>query len=244
LRGYSETKWTKYHILRKSARVARTLPRTRIFNRQTLLDFLARYRQVIAKPIAGSGGAGVLMVTGLGGGRFRVHRGAIRRIVRGKQGAYRFVRSRIRSRYIVQQGISLARANGRPFDVRVMVQRRPGKPWTVTGYLAKVAGPGYIITNIKRSRGRVLPLATAIRRSNIRGASADVLIGRLKQVALAAAVRLSTYYRKQRVFGFDMGIDAHGKVWIIEANLRPDISLFLKLADKTMYKRIVSFRQA
>ncbi|MDR7314316.1 YheC/YheD family protein [Brevibacillus nitrificans] len=49
-------------------------------------------------------------------------------------------------------------------------------------------------------------------------------------------------HTSQNVFGFDMGIDSNGKVWIIEANLRPDITLFLKLKDKGMYLTIVSYR--
>ncbi|ELK43127.1 hypothetical protein D478_05265 [Brevibacillus agri BAB-2500] len=36
-----------------------------------------------------------------------------------------------------------------------MVQRKSGQPWVV-------AGKGYIITNIKRSGGKVLPLSPAI----------------------------------------------------------------------------------
>ncbi|MDN4092059.1 hypothetical protein QYF48_04375 [Brevibacillus agri] len=136
----------------------------------------------------------------------------------------------------MQQGISLARVNSSLFDVRVMVQRKSGQPWVV-------AGKGYIITNIKRSGGKVLPLSTAIWRSNIRGASSSAIVSRLQQVALLAAKRLARYYTRQRVFGFDMGINANGRVWIIEANLRPDISLFQKLADKSMYRTILAYRR-
>lgn len=240
--GLSESKLTKYYVLRASSALVGTLPRTRPFSKRALYDFLNRYRKVIAKPASGSGGAGVIMISSRGKSSYRVQRGARRRSIRGKQDTYRYLRSKIGTRYLLQKGISLARINGRPFDVRVMVQRQPGSHWVVTGMLAKVAGRGYIITNVKRSGGRVLPLRTAISRASIRSSSADAIIARLRRIALRAARRLATYYTHQRVFGLDMGIDADGKVWIIEANLRPDISLFLKLADKQMYRTIVSYK--
>ncbi|MED4781370.1 YheC/YheD family protein [Brevibacillus choshinensis] len=238
----SETKLTKYYVLRASSPLVGALPHTRPFSKRSLYAFLDRYRKVIAKPASGSGGAGVIMISSRGKSSYRVQRGATRRTTRGKKDTYWYLRRNIRTRYLVQRGISLARINGRPFDVRVMVQRRSGSHWVVTGMLAKVAGKGYIITNVKRSGGRVLPLSTAIRRASIRRSSTDAIIARLHRIALLAANRLATYYTHQRVFGLDMGIDANGRVWIIEANLRPDISLFLKLSDKQMYRKIVSYQ--
>ncbi|QQE75526.1 YheC/YheD family protein [Brevibacillus composti] len=239
--GYNESKLKKYAVLRRHARLARALPHTRRFSKEALRQFMKSYRKVIAKPAAGSGGAGVILISNLGGNRYRVHRGYRTRVVHGKAGTYRYIRKRIKSQYLVQRGISLARVSGRPFDIRVMVQRRSGSAWVVTGMLAKVAGPGYIITNIKRSGGRVLPLRTAILRSGIRSASADHLIARLKEIAIASAKQLTTYYANQKVYGLDMALDSSGRVWIIEANLRPDISLFLKLSDKSQYRRIRSY---
>lgn len=238
----SESKLTKHRILRSSAELRNVLPHTRSFSRRNFVAFIGRYSKVIAKPVSGSGGAGVLMITQVKKETYQVHRGAKRKTIRGKKGAYRYVRRKLGTRYLLQRRISLAQVGGRPFDVRVMVQRRPGSSWVVTGMLAKVAGRGYIITNIKRSGGYVLPLSTAIQRSNIRASSPSV-IARLRRIALLAARRLSGYYSSQLVFGFDMGIDAKGKVWIIEANLRPDITLFAKLRDKQMYRTILTFRR-
>ncbi|MED1781287.1 YheC/YheD family protein [Brevibacillus fortis] len=239
----SESKLTKHSVLRASPSLVSTLPQTRRFSKQSLHAFLDQYKKVIVKPAGGSGGAGVMLVTRKAKSRYRVQRGPSHRTLRGKSETYRYLRSKITTPYLIQRGISLARVNGSLFDVRVMVQRRPGSPWVVTGMLAKVAGLGYIITNVKRSKGRVLPIRTAIQRSSIRGASSSTIIARLRRIALLAANRLARYYTSQKVFGLDMGIDASGRVWIIEANLRPDITLFLKLADKSMYNTICAYRR-
>ncbi|WP_400162853.1 YheC/YheD family protein [Brevibacillus sp. TJ4] len=238
----SETKLTKYRIMRSSASIAKGLPLTRSFSRRSFSAMVRSYPRVFAKPISGSGGAGIIMISRAGANRFHVHSGAVRRTIRGSDNTYRYVKRKLSTHYLLQQGIPLARVGNRPFDVRVMVQRKTGSSWIVTGMLAKVAGRGYIITNIRRSGGYVLPLSTAIMRSNIRPLAPSAIISRLSTVALLAAERLSTYYRSQRVYGFDMGIDRNGRVWIIEANLRPDISLFLKLPDKSMYQTILSYR--
>ncbi|WP_391563884.1 YheC/YheD family protein [Paenibacillus cremeus] len=45
----------------------------------------------------------------------------------------------------------------------------------------------------------------------------------------------------QRFEGLDIGLDNKGRIWIIEANLKPNIFPFLLLKDKTMYRRIMLF---
>ncbi|WP_425262328.1 YheC/YheD family protein [Paenibacillus pectinilyticus] len=43
--------------------------------------------------------------------------------------------------------------------------------------------------------------------------------------------------------GIDFGIDQHHKLWIIEINFYyPSHELFIKLKDKTMYRKIKSLR--
>jgi len=228
--------------MRARASLSGVLPRTSLFSRRSFFSFIARYAKVIAKPALGRGGAGVIMIEQMKKNAYLVQRGAKRKTISGERSTYRYVRRKLGTHYLIQKRISLAKVGGRPFDVRVMVQKRSGSDWKVTGMLAKVAGKGYIITNLKRSGGYVLPLSTAIARSNIRNSSSDV-INRLRRITLLAARSLSSYYTAQRVFGFDMGIDAKGKVWIIEANLHPDFTLFAKLPDKSMYRTIRSYRR-
>ncbi|WHX29292.1 hypothetical protein QNK09_19685 [Brevibacillus agri] len=85
----SESKLTKYYVLRASSALSGALPKTCKFSRRALYKFLDRYRKVIAKPASGSGGAGVILVTGLGGGRYRGQRGAKRKTKHGKKAAYK-----------------------------------------------------------------------------------------------------------------------------------------------------------
>jgi hypothetical protein len=219
------------------------LPRTLLFSPEALWEYAEKYKRVILKPSGGGGGAGIIQLTSQGEDRYLVHAGNARRVVVGKERTVQYVKSLFRPKpYLLQPRIPLGRINGRPFDVRVMVQRKSKKePWIITGWVAKQAGPGFVVTNVARSRGKVIPLRTAIRASNI-----DVpahLLQDVRRVSLAAANRLGTAYPTLREVGIDLGIDIYGHPWIIEANFRPSTSLFRNLKDQTFYKRIMAMRQ-
>lgn len=242
---YSLGKWYKYKILAASRGMVSFLPRTRKLNEQNLWILLNQYKRVIVKPSSGSGGVGVLQVASQGKGRYNVHYGRSHRTLVGRKATYSFVNHRARKSggYIVQQKIPLAKVKGRPFDIRVMIQKSRKSGWVITGKLAKIAGSGYIITNTARSRGRVLPVSTAIHHSNIKGRSTNQIQLGIDLVAKKVTHRLHQHYHKLHTVGVDIGLDSAGKAWLIEANFAPSKSLFLHLKDKSAYRRIMAFNR-
>ena len=237
------SKWRKYKVLKSSASLAGTVPETRPLSSKSLNLLLEKYGSVILKPIDGSGGSGVMQVTSLGKQKYKVHFGKTSKKLAGKRAVSAYLRRKRQKRsYIVQKRINLATLHGRPLDFRVMVQRR--KSWKVTGKLAKIAGKGYIITNVARSKGYVLPAGTALKRAlSLKSRAAKPIESRLEAVALRAAKRLNSRFSWIRTVGLDMGVDKDGKVWIIEANFKPNIFLFRKLKDKSMYYRIAAYKK-
>lgn len=226
----------------KSSVLLPFLPHTRPMGRGAFTSLLKAYGKVIVKPTRGWGGDGVISITSRGGNTYEIQDENRKTTRIGLQSAYSFLQGKTKGskHYIVQQKIPLAKIKERPFDVRVMIQRKNTSGWTVTGALAKVAGAGYFITNVARSKGRVVPLSAAIQQSNIQGASPARIEQQIDQIALTAAKQLQRYYRIHTV-GLDVGIDTMGKVWIIEANFTPSIALFYKLKDKSMHRRILSY---
>jgi hypothetical protein len=240
------SKWLKYGFMKKSGRIAAHLPETKLFSRIAFLQMLDKYGQIIVKPVLGSRGARVKMITALGRDVYEFHLENHKTVIRGKDAIYEHVKRHVQEsgrRHLVQRRIKLATVRRRPFDMRVVVQRRTASGrWRVTGKLAKIAGEGYIVTNITRSGGEVMRLTEAIRRSSLGGRPAGTLTREVKRVALLSAQRLGKLYRGHRIFGLDMGFDKRGKVWVIEANLRPMMSHFKKLGDPKMYRRIRSYQ--
>jgi YheC/D like ATP-grasp len=238
-------KWTKFQLMRSFKELREHLPQTRRMTKKAFTDLLVKYRDIVVKPDFGSRGEGVCRISEVGQDLYVIHMDNIQTTVTGKEKAYESVRSMGKmSSHIVQRRIPLATIDGRPFDLRVIVQRKKlSDAWKVTGKVAKVAGEGYIVTNIEKSKGSVLPLKTALERSSLKHCSRRALVSDINKVSLLSAERLGNteLYSDQRVFGMDLGLDQDGHVWVIEVNLAPLFSHFRYLKDKTMYRRIMEY---
>jgi glutathione synthase/RimK-type ligase-like ATP-grasp enzyme len=241
----NKNKLFKYNFMRSSVRLAPFLPETQSMTKDSLLNFMTKYRRIIAKPTGGMRGRGVFQVSAQANGRYEIHIENKKIELSGKEEVYDYLRNSIGFEdYIVQRWIPRATVDGRPFDIRVIVQRRKNSlVWVVTGKVAKVAGRGYIVSNIERSKGMVLPVNIALRRSSLKRMSRYILRSKLTKIAIKSAQRLSILFPGHRMYGLDMGIDRNGHVWIIEANLFPSQSHFRKLKDKTMLHRITAYKR-
>lgn len=238
--SYSRSKLGKYSVLLKSPGLISALPTTYRMSRAHFFAMLHRFGRIVVKPSGGWGGVGVLFISRKRSGAYEIVDGRRKHHVSGAEEAYLKVKSKTKGKpHVVQKKINLATVKGRPFDARVVVQRSKSSNWIVTGKLAKIAGPGYRITNTARSKGRVVSLTTAIRQSNIHGKPAGQIHADVKRIALKSAAQFRKFYGVRKV-GLDIGVDRRGKSWIIEANFKPANSLFLKLKDKSMYRKIVS----
>jgi glutathione synthase/RimK-type ligase-like ATP-grasp enzyme len=241
----SKNKLLKYRHMKSYAPLAYYLPKTDWMSTHAFWDMMNQYGRVVVKPTGGSRGRGVYQVTDLGGNRYQIHVEKRKIRIKGKDRTYDYLSRCIGDQsYIVQRWISRAKVRGRPFDLRVIIQRRRNSyAWTVTGKVAKVAGRGYIVSNITRSKGRVLPVRTAIARSSLRRFSLRSLQSAINRVSLLSAKRLSTKFPHHRIYGLDLALDRNGRPWIIEANLFPSRSHFRKLKDKTMLRRITAYKR-
>ena len=234
---FSTSKWSKHRLLSQSASLRPHLPETKWLSNSNFWQMIAKYGEVIIKPTSSSGGNGVIRIKHMGMSTYEIHDGA-RKNKLTKIQTNQYITRKLSRSHIVQQRISLATVNGQPFDLRVMVQRRPNSPWQVTGKLAKVAGKGFVVTNIAKSHGYVVTVNKAIELSKLPTQKSSELLKQLDHVALIGAAKLGPSYRRVNTLGFDMALDTKGHVWIIEVNLAPMLSLFLKLKDKSTFRKI------
>lgn len=239
----SKNKWLKYKFMKKSSSLDPYLPHTEQFTEHSFQRLIDMFGQVIVKPIGGSRGRGVYQVTNLGEDRFEIHIENKKYQFDDLDAAYRYLRNHIKSPYMVQRLISRATVHDSPFDMRVIVQRRHNhSTWKVTGKVAKVVGHGYIVSNIERSKGKLMQVSSALGESSLNGMSKTELKHKIKHVAINSAKHLEHLFPGHRIYGLDIGLDQEGHVWIIEANLFPSLSHFLKLKDKRMLRRIYSYK--
>jgi YheC/D like ATP-grasp len=241
------SKWLKYKIMRDIDGLKHHVPKSKKFSKDGLWYIIEKYDDAILKPINGSRGYGVYRVTSSGDDHYKIHHEKSVRTIKGKKETYKYLSRKIRSKnYLVQRRISLATVKDHPFDIRAIVQRKnTSDSWEVTGTVAKVAGKGYIVTNITRSNGMVMKLKKAIRKSSLKKLSRKDLMSKIDEIALRTAKKLSKnkLYTDRNIFGLDMGLDQNGRVWVIETNLAPMLSHFLKLKEHKMYDRIMEYKK-
>ncbi|BCJ87979.1 YheC/YheD family protein [Effusibacillus dendaii] len=239
-------KWLKYKFMRSFEELAPYLPETELMTKSSFWHFMDKYGRAVVKPTRGRRGRNVILVSDPGNGKYKLHVEKRKIKLRGKRRTYRYLRKRMGIRsYIVQRWISRAKVGRRPFDMRVIVQRkRNSNLWKVTAKVAKVAGKGYIVSNIGRSKGTLLRVKTALKRSSLKDFSKRTLQSNVNKVAILSAEILSKLFPRHRIYGLDMALDRKGRVWIIEANLYPSMSHFLKLKSKKMYRRILAYKRS
>ena len=218
-------KWETYEALIKDPLAKQYLPKTERFTSLDQLGpWLRNYQTVFIKPARGSLGMGIVKISRLARG-FRYHR--IRMGGGSRAGvcdSLRKLEARLRSflprrSLIIQQGLHLARYGGRPYDIRVMVQKTPRGNWVCTNMIARVASAGSAVSNVAEG-GTMVSVRKAIRgslRINSRAATRRIRRG-ARIIARALETQLGQEFGE---FGVDMALDRRGRLWLIEVNAKP-----------------------
>ncbi|WP_409345907.1 YheC/YheD family protein [Paenibacillus sp. MBLB4367] len=236
---YWNNKLGKYRALRNDAELARHLPRTFVSSRTNVQRMLAKHKAVYLKPNHGTGGFGIYKLS-RGDRGYRLQNGTRSRSFDTFDGAYAvFMKGAMKKTYLVQKCIPLLRYKGRPFDLRIMVQRNDRGKWDVTGMVGRLARPHKIVTNYHNG-GKPMPVRELLS-PHIPAAKQDPYLKRLNSLSLRISTHLKRFFPRFRAYGVDLGIDEHMVPWIIEVNTRPDKYIFNALKDKRMFRKILRY---
>lgn len=118
--------------------------------------------------------------------------------------------------FLVQERIQLAEYEGRPFDIRVTVQRGGSGVWEVTGMFAKTSPPRTFVSNI--AQGGSAHQVPDILAQSLPDIPVDLLLDRLVRFSLQTAHTLSRHIPFAADFGLDIGITPDGNLYFIECN--------------------------
>lgn len=125
-----------------------------------------------------------------------------------------------------------------PIDIRVVTQKM-NSAWKVTGKIVKVAGEHFFITNAAQ---KLITVDQAINDAIPPSIHIKNLESWLNKICLEASVRLEENSEELTIIGFDIGLAKNGSLWMIEGNMVPEVNMFNKLEDKTMYQMILDVR--
>lgn len=221
-------KWHLFEWLKESRATSKHVPKTRrLRSASTLVAMLKNHDSLYLKPENGKAGKGIMRL------KYRLDASLPYRlqIQSGKKNVTykaasldrvwaRIGKERGASRYIVQQAIELAAHHGRPFDLRVLLQKNGKGAWAVTGIGARLAGARSITTHVPRG-GSIEEPASML--EGTFGAERAAAI--LKSVPMTALLIARQIERASGTMlgemSMDLGVDEEGGLWFFEANSRP-----------------------
>ncbi len=236
-------KWQTYRILSQSPELSKYVPDTnRVNGFQQVDNMLRKHGSVYIKPVNGSQGRDIIRVNRGRNSSYRyqykvkytphsgyaLNRGSLR------QNLGRIMR---RHRYIVQQKINLLSVNGRICDVRAMVQKDDNGEWSVTGKAFRIGQKGSITSNI--SGGGSGSKMMGILRRRFPDTRAREIMKEVDYLALEVARALENDTGGIGELGIDIGIDVKGKLWFIEANLKPARQVFVLIGERNTRRMTV-----
>lgn len=211
-----------HRLLEQNPVIRPHLPLTERAVPAMLEQLMREYPALIVKPSNGSVGQGIMLLSLSEQGKWRwKYRSA-------KTGAWRtqYFRSRLpaelvrrlrKRSYLVQYFLPLAKYQGRPFDIRVSVQKDESGLWQTTGMVAKVARTGAFLTNVAQG-GKVATMEQIF--ADFPGWNGAELQDRISQLSLQIAEFLDSRLPGLADLGLDMGIMEDGHLIFIEANGR------------------------
>lgn len=235
-----KSKWTKTQWLLKDSYIKKYIPITLPFNKKNLSSMLADYTTVFFKPTNGSGGNNIIRISKTAGG-YQTQLNTNKRSYSTTTQLYRDLNRFAGTRpYLLQKGIRLAKSNGKPFDVRVMVQKTKQGTWTSTALFTKVGNPKKVATNYNQG-GTIGTFHNTMNGAKFSSAFTPQLESDLKRLGVAVGKNFDRNYKGFKELGLDVAIDSKGKAWILEVNTRPQIYPLKALKDKSIYNKILSY---
>lgn len=216
-------KWELYRWLRDEPELSRHLPVTCRFSWEALHTMFKAHGALYLKPVYGKAGIHFYKIEPVNTGIQLTHQlyGRQKRTVFPDWKAlHRHLSLHIPKRpYIIQQAIPLTTYQGRPFDLRLLVQKNGHGQWAVTGVGARLAGPQAITTHVPQG-GFIISPETGLA-AFFGPQQADAILKAVRKLALHVAQSLEARCGLLGELSMDIGIDRTGQPWFFEANAKP-----------------------
>lgn len=235
-----KSKWTKTLWLLEDPYIQKYVPYTLPFNKRNLSSMLENYTSVFFKPTNGSGGKNIIRIRKTDYG-YRSQLNSTKTSYSSTTQLYRALNRFSGSRpFLLQKGIRLVKSNGKPFDIRVMVQKTKQGTWVSTALFAKVGNPKKIATNYNQG-GTIKTFRKTMNSAGFSLAFTPYLEMELKRLGIAVGENFDRHYKGFHELGLDVAVDSKGKAWILEVNTRPQIYPLKALNNKSLYHKILSY---
>jgi glutathione synthase/RimK-type ligase-like ATP-grasp enzyme len=235
---YPGRKWLKHESLWSEPELRTYLPETELFSPEAFIQMIKRHSVLFLKPDLGMRGQGVLKVT-LEGETCIIRTASNTSSYRNlKSAALKLEQLTEGKRYIVQQGIDLIRIKGHPVDFRVLLLKKRNGEWKLFGVMGKVAAPNRFVTNYSRG-GKAIRLHQALEQTFGPEKQDEAKWDeRIHEMSIKISNAMKKHFPNIAELGLDVAIDTQQRIWLIEANTRPQYQLFRHHSDPNLFHRI------
>ncbi|MBC8060857.1 MAG: YheC/YheD family protein [Clostridiaceae bacterium] len=241
-RMFNSSRFTKFYLYehaKENKKLVTYLPETELCeNYKKTKKFIEKNTDVILKPTNLSRGRGICIIKKRGDGykvldyRNRevkeidlLNNEALKEFFDKNKDLFR--------EYLIQKYILLAKIDGSPFDIRVVMQKTKPYEWKCSGIECRVAAPKTLVTNISKG-GYAIKIDDALKRAFTFDENENKEIKKnLYNLCLEISNSLDRTSQHYAEFGMDIALDEQGGLWIIEVNVFPSFKGFKKMDYNT-----------
>ncbi|PTX63267.1 YheC/D-like protein [Melghirimyces profundicolus] len=217
-------------------------PTFRLRSPTDILLALEKNTSVLIKPNGGSHGRGVAAITPEGSS-YRVRGRSIANrcfhlLLPKKKALIQWARRFTgQTRYIIQPYLQLTTGDGRPFDLRILVQKDQNGSWTTTGMAVRTGNPNSLTSNLHG--GGKAEKALPFLKKHYPPTMVSKILDSIRFLSTHIPKEIERQHGRLLELGLDVGIDRQGRVWFLEANSKPGRSVFLLTGEKEIRRRSV-----
>lgn len=211
-----------------------------LFTKNNVEAILSQHSTVFFKPTDGSGGFKIVKIT-KNHSTYSIKYRSTQKTFPTQNKLYQWMKVFAGDRsFILQQGISLAQTKGKPFDIRVMMQRDSEGHWKPTAIFCKVGRQGKVATNYNQG-GHIEFIEKALAGAGYSSEAQSTMLNELRQLGLLVSKVFSSHNSGFKELGLDVALDQYGKPWILEVNTRPQFYPLKDMKNKELYYKILSY---
>ncbi|TCP58937.1 glutathione synthase/RimK-type ligase-like ATP-grasp enzyme [Tumebacillus sp. BK434] len=220
-------KWQVHQWLQSDRRMLEHVPDAICFESVAqAAPFLYQHPDVYVKPVHGSLGIGIIRARRRPDGRMfyqiKTKDGSLRQQYAGSVSVFlkKFEKRLKKGPYLIQRTLRLKSWQGRPFDIRILLQKDGAGVWNRTKMFCRIAQQGQITSNL--STGGDALAVKQLLHEMYDDTKVRRIMKQLKDIS-SAVPQVIEQQNGGTVgeLGLDLGLDENGNIWVIEVNAKP-----------------------
>ena len=197
------------------------IPTENIESMENIKSFVDMYEKVVIKPIRSSQGKNVFILA-KEGSKFVLGKNKEEKILSEREFENFFWKQINSNGYIVQKYITSRNKQGDPFDCRIHVEKNGKGKWANPRNFIRIGVGQKVISNVNQGGG--ISNIRKFLKSNY-GHNWEVIYNEIRKLAQILPYKIEEMLKKKYMtFGFDIGIDEKGDLYIFEVNSFPIVS--------------------